>query len=144
LVTSNLLGFSLNSLRLQFRSISVRQCRSMLQPVRTAGLNGVGVVRHSFLTYPAERRVGRRGARGRGRRTPDGGGLVIDPRVEQLRRIVVAEVGEETTRRAQQGLPPLDPVDRRQMARSILRRELDGQWRAAQQRGEMTLTPEEE
>ena len=69
---------------------------------------------------------------------------MIDPRVEQLRRIVVAEVGEETTRRAQQGLPPLDPVDRRQMARSILRRELDGQWRAAQQRGEMTLTPEEE
>ena len=30
------------------------------------------------------------------------------------------------------------------MARSILRRELDGQWRAAQQRGEMTMTPEEE
>src|SRR5690606_450593 len=81
---------------------------------------------------------------GRDRRTPDGGGLVIDPRVEQLRRIVVAEVGEETARRAQLGLPPLDPVDRRQMARSILRRELDGQWRAAQQRGEMTLTPEEE
>ena len=30
------------------------------------------------------------------------------------------------------------------MARSILRRELDGQWRAAQQRGQLTLTPEEE
>lgn len=30
------------------------------------------------------------------------------------------------------------------MAQSILRRELDGQWRAAQQRGELTLTPDEE
>ena len=69
---------------------------------------------------------------------------MIDAHVAQFRRIVVGEVGEETARREQQGLPPLDPVDRRQMARSILRRELDGQWRAAQQRGEMTYTPEEE
>jgi pilus assembly protein CpaF len=69
---------------------------------------------------------------------------VIDAHVAQFRRIVVGEVGEETARREQQGLAPLDPVDRRQMARSILRRELDGQWRAAQQRGEMTYTPEEE
>ncbi|MFP3901538.1 MAG: CpaF family protein [Acidimicrobiia bacterium] len=69
---------------------------------------------------------------------------MTDPLVEQLRRIVVSEVGEETARREQQGLPPLDAADRRQMARSIMRRELDGQWRAAQQRGEMALTPEEE
>jgi Flp pilus assembly CpaF family ATPase len=69
---------------------------------------------------------------------------VIEAHVPQLRRIVVGEVGEETARREQQGLPPLDPVDRRQMARSILRRELDGQWRAAQQRGDIAFTPEEE
>ena len=64
--------------------------------------------------------------------------------IEQLRRIVSVEIGEEATRREQQDLPPLDKLDRRQMARSILRRELDGQWRAAQQRNELTLTPEEE
>ena len=69
---------------------------------------------------------------------------MIEAHIAQFRRIVVGEVGEETARREQQGLAPLDPVDRRQMARSILRRELDGQWRAAQQRGEMTYTPEEE
>ena len=69
---------------------------------------------------------------------------MTDPHAAQLRRIVVSEVGEETARREQQGLAPLDAADRRQMARSIMRRELDGQWRAAQQRGEMTLTPEEE
>src|SRR5690606_30328622 len=111
-----------------------------------AGPVGRGDARRPGLAGRAVRGpvAGVRPTGGRDRRTPDGGGLVIDPRVEQLRRIVVAEVGEETARRAQLGLPPLDPVDRRQMARSILRRELDGQWRAAQQRGEMTLTPEEE
>jgi pilus assembly protein CpaF len=69
---------------------------------------------------------------------------MTDIQVEQLRRIVVGEVGAETARREQHGLVPLDPADRRQMARSIMRRELDGQWRAAQQRGELTLSPEEE
>jgi pilus assembly protein CpaF len=69
---------------------------------------------------------------------------VSDKLVEQLRRIVVAEIGEETSRREHEDLPPLDQLDRMQMARSILRRELDGQWRAAQQRGEMALTPDEE
>jgi pilus assembly protein CpaF len=69
---------------------------------------------------------------------------VSDMLVDQLRRIVVAEIGEETSRREQEGLPALDQLDRMQMARSILRRELDGQWRAAQQRGEMAMTPEEE
>lgn len=64
--------------------------------------------------------------------------------VEQLRRIVAVEVGAETARREQHGLPPLDQLDRKQMAQSILRRELDGQWRAAQQRGELALTPEQE
>jgi len=64
--------------------------------------------------------------------------------VEQLRRIVAVEIGDETARREQEGLPPLDQLDRTQMARSILRRELDGQWRAAQRRGEMTLNPDEE
>jgi pilus assembly protein CpaF len=64
--------------------------------------------------------------------------------VEQLRRIVAVEVGAETARREQQGLPPLDQMDRKQMAQAILRRELDGQWRAAQQRGELSLTPEQE
>lgn len=62
----------------------------------------------------------------------------------RLRRIVAAEIGEQAARREQQGLAPLDYLDRRHLARSILRRELDDQWRAAQQRGEMTLTPEEE
>jgi pilus assembly protein CpaF len=69
---------------------------------------------------------------------------MTDAHVAQLRRIVVTEVGDEAVRREQLGLAPLDPVDRRQMARSILRRELDGQWRAAQQRGELAYTPEEE
>jgi pilus assembly protein CpaF len=68
----------------------------------------------------------------------------MNDKVEQLRRIVSTEIGEETARREQQNLPPLDRMDRRQMARSILRRELDGQWRAAQQRNELTLTPTEE
>jgi pilus assembly protein CpaF len=62
----------------------------------------------------------------------------------RLRRIVAAEIGEQAARREQEGLAPLDYLDRRHLARSILRRELDDQWRAAQQRGEMTLTPEEE
>jgi Flp pilus assembly CpaF family ATPase len=64
--------------------------------------------------------------------------------VDQLRRIVAVEIGDEVARREQEGLPPLDQLDRTQMARSILRRELDGQWRAAQRRGEMTLNPDEE
>lgn len=67
-----------------------------------------------------------------------------DRLVDQLRRIVAVEIGDETARREQEGLPHLDQLDRTQMARSILRRELDGQWRAAQQRGEMTLNPDEE
>jgi Flp pilus assembly CpaF family ATPase len=62
----------------------------------------------------------------------------------RLRRIVAGEIGEHAARREQEGQPPLDYLDRRHLARSILRRELDDQWRAAQQRGEMTLTPEEE
>ncbi|HKH05188.1 MAG TPA: ATPase, T2SS/T4P/T4SS family [Acidimicrobiales bacterium] len=62
----------------------------------------------------------------------------------RLRRIVAGEIGEHAARREQEGLAPLDYLDRRHLARSILRRELDDQWRAAQQRGEMTLTPEEE
>jgi pilus assembly protein CpaF len=69
----------------------------------------------------------------------------VNPKlVEQLRRIVAVEVGAEIARREQQGLAPLDPADRRQMAQSVLRRELDGQWRAAQQRGQLALTPEQE
>jgi pilus assembly protein CpaF len=64
--------------------------------------------------------------------------------IEQLRRIVAVEVGEETARRENEDLPALDDLDRTQMARSILRRELDGQWRSAQQRGELGLNPEEE
>lgn len=64
--------------------------------------------------------------------------------VEKLRRIVAVEVGAEVSRRENSGLEPLEAADRTQMARSILRRELDGQWRAAQQRGGMALNPEEE
>lgn len=64
--------------------------------------------------------------------------------VEQLRRIVAVEVGAEVSRRENDGLAHLDSDDRTQMARSILRRELDGQWRAAQKRGEMGLNPDEE
>lgn len=64
--------------------------------------------------------------------------------VDQLRRIVAIEIGDEAARREQEAMPPLDQLDRTQMAQSILRRELDGQWRAAQQRGELTLNPDEE
>jgi pilus assembly protein CpaF len=67
-----------------------------------------------------------------------------DRLVERLRRIVATELAQDSAHREKEGLPPLDQMARTQMARSILRRELDGQWRAAQQRGEMTLTPEEE
>jgi Flp pilus assembly CpaF family ATPase len=69
---------------------------------------------------------------------------VTDPIAEQLRRIVVGEIGEEVARREQQGLAPLDAADRRQMALAILQRELDAQWRAAKQRGELARTPDEE
>jgi Flp pilus assembly CpaF family ATPase len=62
----------------------------------------------------------------------------------RLRRIVAAEIGDQVARREEEGQEPLDYLDRRHLARSILRRELDDQWRAAQQRGELTLTPEEE
>jgi Flp pilus assembly CpaF family ATPase len=67
-----------------------------------------------------------------------------DQLIEQLRRIVAIEIGEEATRREGDNLPPLDQLDRMQMARSILRRELDGQWRASQQRGQLSLTPDQE
>jgi Flp pilus assembly CpaF family ATPase len=69
---------------------------------------------------------------------------VTDLIAEQLRRIVVGEIGEEVARREQQGLAPLDAADRRQMALAILQRELDAQWRAAKQRGELARTPDEE
>lgn len=64
--------------------------------------------------------------------------------VEQLRRIVAVEIGSEVARRENEGLQPLEPDDRTQMAQAILRRELDRQWRAAQRRGDLGLTPEEE
>jgi pilus assembly protein CpaF len=64
--------------------------------------------------------------------------------VEQLRAIVAREVADEVARREQQDLAPLDAEDRRQMALAILRRELDAQWRAAKEHGELGLTPEEE
>jgi pilus assembly protein CpaF len=67
-----------------------------------------------------------------------------DRLVERLRRIVATELAKDSAHREKEGLPAPDQVARTQMARSILRRELDGQWRAAQQRGEVTLTPEEE
>jgi pilus assembly protein CpaF len=67
-----------------------------------------------------------------------------DRLADDLRRIVAVEIGDEVARRENDGLAPLDQLDRTQMARSIMRRELDGQWRAAHQRGELALTPEEE
>jgi pilus assembly protein CpaF len=69
---------------------------------------------------------------------------VNDRLVERLRRIVATELAKDSAHREKEGLSAPDQIARTQMARSILRRELDGQWRAAQQRGEMTLTPEEE
>jgi pilus assembly protein CpaF len=66
------------------------------------------------------------------------------PLIEKLRRVVGGEIAAEINRRESEGLAALDSADRTQMARSILRRELDGQWRAAQRRGGMALNPEEE
>ena len=63
----------------------------------------------------------------------------------RLRRIVAAEIGEQAARREQEGLPPLDYLDRRHLARSrSCAASSTTSGAAAQQRGEMTLTPEEE
>lgn len=64
--------------------------------------------------------------------------------VEVLRRRVAEEIGERFTRAETDGQSPPDELDQRQMARAILRRELDERARAALRVGETPLRPVEE
>jgi Flp pilus assembly CpaF family ATPase len=61
-----------------------------------------------------------------------------------LRRMVADEVGAFLARCETEGRPLPDEDDRRQMARAVLRRELDNQFKAAHRRGQPWLVPQEE
>jgi len=61
-----------------------------------------------------------------------------------LRRVVGDEIGEFLRRCAQDGRRAPSELDQRQMARAIVRRELDDRTRAALRLGEMQLTESEE
>ena len=61
-----------------------------------------------------------------------------------LRRTVADEIGAYLARCETEGRPLPDDTDRRQMARAVLRRELDNQYKAAHQRGQPWMSPEEE
>lgn len=61
-----------------------------------------------------------------------------------LRRLVADEIGDYLARAAADGRPVPDVLDQQQMARAILRRELDSRSRAALRVGEVPLSAEEE
>lgn len=61
-----------------------------------------------------------------------------------LRRLVADEIGDYLARSATTGRAGPDELDQRQMARAILRRELDNRSRAALRVGDAPLTGEEE
>lgn len=61
-----------------------------------------------------------------------------------LRRIVADEIGDYLARANTDGRRVPDEIDQRQMARAILRRELDHRAKAALRVGEPPLSPEEE
>lgn len=61
-----------------------------------------------------------------------------------LRRVVADEIGEFLAGASDQGRAIPDELDQRQMARAILRRELDNRSRAALRVGELPLTADEE
>lgn len=61
-----------------------------------------------------------------------------------LRRIVADEIGDYLTRATDEGRPVPDDMDQRQMARAILRRELDNRSKAALRLGETPLSADDE
>ncbi len=61
-----------------------------------------------------------------------------------MRRTVADEIGAYLARCETEGRPLPDETDRRQMARAVLRRELDVHFKAAHQRGQPWMTPDEE
>jgi pilus assembly protein CpaF len=69
---------------------------------------------------------------------------VIEQFEATMRRTVADEVGAYLARCETEGRPLPDETDRRQMARAVLRRELDLQFKAAHQRGQPWMTPDEE
>jgi pilus assembly protein CpaF len=72
------------------------------------------------------------------------GGVVIEELETQLRRLVADEIGTLMNRAVAEGRPVPDEVDQQQMARAILRRELDNRARTALRLGESTLTTADE
>lgn len=69
---------------------------------------------------------------------------MIDSVEAGLRRLVADEIGDYLTRAAEEGRRVPDELDQRQMARAILRRELDERARTALRLGEPQLTADEE
>lgn len=61
-----------------------------------------------------------------------------------LRRIVADEIGDYISNAAAEGRPMPDELDQRQMAKSVLRRELDRRSKTAMRLGEQPLTTDEE
>ncbi len=61
-----------------------------------------------------------------------------------MRRTVADEIGAYLARCETEGRPLPDDTDRRQMARAVLRRELDLRFKAAHQRSQPWMTPDEE
>jgi pilus assembly protein CpaF len=67
----------------------------------------------------------------------------VEP-VTALRRLVADEIGDFLRRAAQEGCRPPEEADQRQMARAIVRRELDGRARTSLRLGEPQLSEVEE
>jgi Flp pilus assembly CpaF family ATPase len=71
--------------------------------------------------------------------------LVVGDELEAgLRRIVADEIGDYLTRASEDGRRMPDEIDQQQMARAILRRELDARAKAALRLGERPLSADEE
>lgn len=69
---------------------------------------------------------------------------MVDDLERALRRTVADEIGTYLAEASADGRPVPDELDQRQMARAILRRELDNRSRAALRIGESPLTAEQE
>ena len=69
---------------------------------------------------------------------------MIDQLEIELRRLVADEIGTLMNRAVAESRPIPDEMDQQQMARAILRRELDARSRTAIRVGEISLTPAEE
>ena len=69
---------------------------------------------------------------------------MLDELERALRRTVADEIGSYLAETSAAGRPVPDELDQRQMARAILRRELDNRSRAALRLGEPPLTADQE